>query len=335
MGTYIYNTRKSLILLSGLLAGGIIVLSFGHGMEVNYLLQTGHGMIMTALLWGGCMMIVQLLWKKYPWEKRPAHHLVLEIVMILPYTMLVSVGLYLVEIKLDIFEARGGLLQEEIITILITFLVTAIHESVYFYKQWKYNFSRSVRLEKDSIQAKYESLKTQINPHFLFNSLNSLTTLVDDNEAAVSYISNLSDFFRYMLASREKELVLVREEVNLLKKYISLQQSRFKQNLVVEIDVPERYYHYAIPPLVLQMLVENSIKHNIISRDKPLKITIYSGNGSITVENNLQRKSGVRSTGQGLRNIRERYAFFTTENIKITENSSSYKVSVPLLKAEL
>ncbi len=335
MNAFKYKTNKYLILLAVILVSGICMLLYGWSSTSGALLQFGHGMIMTACLWGGCMMIVRFLWKKYPWEKRPAQHLLLEIVMILPYTLLVSLGLYALEVKLRIFDARGGLLQESIITVLITFLVTAIHESVYFYQQWKYNFSRSVRLEKDSIQAKYESLKTQINPHFLFNSLNSLTTLVDNNEEAVGYISNLSDFFRYMLSSREKELVLLREEVNVLEKYVSLQQSRFKQNLIVKIDVPEKYYHYAIPPLVLQMLVENSIKHNIISKDKPLTITISSGNGSIAVENNLQKKAGVSSTGQGLKNIKERFAFFTSEKVRISETSSSYKISVPLLKAEL
>ncbi|MCK4853844.1 MAG: histidine kinase, partial [Bacteroidales bacterium] len=214
-------------------------------------------------------------------------------------------------------------------------LITAIHELIFFYKQWKHNFSKSIRLEKDNIQAKYETLKTQINPHFLFNSLNSLTNLVDDNEKAVTYISDLSEFLRYMLSSRDKELVLVREEINLLKKYIHLQQSRFKTNLSITVDVPESFYHFAIPPLVLQMLVENSIKHNIISRDKPLKVSVRAGNKSLVVENNLQKKSGISSTGQGLRNITERYRLFTTREVEITETSAIFKVAIPLLTLEL
>jgi len=330
-----FKMKLYLILLVGILITGIFMLGFGHTLSSESILQLGHGLLMTAGIWTGCMFIVKYLWKKYPWEKKPVTHLMLEVLLILPYTILFSGGLYFLETKLEILPPVKQLIPEALITILITFLITAIHESAYFYQQWKYNFSRSVRLEKDSIQAKYESLKTQINPHFLFNSLNSLTNLVDDNEEAVNYISNLSDFFRYMLSSREKELVLVRDEVDLLKKYISLQQSRFKQNLIVTIDVPEKHYHFAVPPLVLQMLVENSIKHNIISKDKPLTITVSSGNGSIAVENNLQKKSGVSSTGQGLRNIRERYAFFTSDKVKISKTTSNYKISVPLLKAEL
>jgi LytS/YehU family sensor histidine kinase len=158
---------------------------------------------------------------------------------------------------------------------------------------------------------------------------------VDENEAAVRYITDLSDFFRYMLGSRDKELVLVREEINLLKKYIHLQQSRFKTNLNIAVDVPESFYHYAIPPLVLQMLVENSIKHNVISRDKPLKVSVRAGDESLVVENNLQKKSGISSTGQGLRNITERYRHFTTREVEITETSAIFKVAIPLLTLEL
>lgn len=113
-----------------------------------------------------------------------------------------SFSLYMIEIRLNIFERVENLVMEAFVTLLITYLITAIHELVFFYQQWKHHFSKSVRLEKDNIQAKYETLKTQINPHFLFNSLNSLTNLVDDNEAAIRYISDLSDFFRYMLGSR-------------------------------------------------------------------------------------------------------------------------------------
>jgi LytS/YehU family sensor histidine kinase len=158
---------------------------------------------------------------------------------------------------------------------------------------------------------------------------------VDENEAAVKYIGDLSDFFRYMLGSRDKELVLVREEINLLEKYIHLQQSRFKTNLDIEVDVPEKFYHYAIPPLVLQMLVENSIKHNIISGEKPLKITVSARGESIEVENNLQKKSGIASTGQGLRNIAERFRLFTAREVEITETNAIFRVPIPLLTVEL
>jgi len=257
------------------------------------------------------------------------------VVLISVYTLVFSYSLYRIETRLGFLHEVQDLFMEAVTTMLITYLITAIHELVYFYQQWKFHFSKSVRLEKDNIQAKYETLKTQINPHFLFNSLNSLTTLVDDNEKAVEYIGNLSEFFRYMLSSRDKELVLIREEITLLNRYISLQQSRFTNTLTVDVQVPENFYHYAIPPLVLQMLVENCIKHNIISKEKPLIVSVKARNDNIIVENNLQRKSSVSSTGQGLKNITDRLKLFTNRELIVNETSSIFKVTIPLLTVEL
>ena len=324
-----------LVILVGVLISGVYFISYGFNTAGETLRGLGHGLIMTAGLWMGCMSIVGWLWKKYPWEFYPFKHLILEIALITVYTIAFSFGLYFIETRFELLSRQESLLFDAFVTLLITYLITAIHELVYFYRQWKLHFSKSIRLEKDNIQAKYETLKTQINPHFLFNSLNSLTTLVDDNEKAVEYIQDLSEFFRYMLSSRDKEMVLVREEIKLLEKYINLQQSRFRTSLNIDVQVPEKYYHFAVPPLVLQMLVENSIKHNIISREKPLHITLKAKGDSIIVENNLQKKSGVTSTGQGLKNISERYRLFTRQEVIITETSSIFRVAIPLLTVEL
>jgi sensor histidine kinase YesM len=323
------------VILVGVFISGLFILGQGMGSARESLLGLGHGLIITAGIWIGCMTIVGWLWKKFPWEFHPVKHLILEIILITAWTLVYSCSLYLVELRIGIFEHQDDLFFQAVFTLIITYLITAIHELVYFYRQWKFHFSKSIRLEKDNIQAKYETLRTQINPHFLFNSLNSLTTLVEDNDKAVEYIGNLSEFFRYMLSSRDKELVLVREEISLLERYISLQKSRFTNTLEIDVEVPESYYHYAIPPLVVQMLVENSIKHNVISRDRPLQVTIRAVEDTIVVENNLQRKPGVSSTGQGLKNIRERYRLFTTREIAVTETSSIFRVSIPLLKVEL
>jgi two-component system LytT family sensor kinase len=264
-----FKVNLTLIILVGILLSGVWFVSAGFGSAGETLAGLGHGLVMTAGIWLGCMTIVGWLWKKFPWEFHPVRHLVLEILLITVYTVTFGTVIYLLERRFELLEPPESIFFDAFVTLLITYLITAIHELVFFYRQWKFHFSKSIRLEKDNIQAKYETLKTQINPHFLFNSLNSLTNLVEDNQKAVEYIGNLSEFFRYMLSSRDKELVLVREEVKLLERYISLQQSRFTTSLTIDVEVPEKFYHFAIPPLVLQMLVENSIKHNIISRENP------------------------------------------------------------------
>jgi LytS/YehU family sensor histidine kinase len=281
------------------------------------------------------MSIVMLLWKKFPWEQAPFRHLTLEIILITVYTLVFSSGLYFLEKRFWKIHEVENLGMEVLTTILITYLITSVHESVFFYRQWKYNFSRSVRLERDNIEARYEALRAQINPHFLFNSLNSLTTMVEDNKPVVDYVQNLSELLRYMLKSGEKELVLLRDEVAIMNSYIMLQQMRFPETLNIKVDVPESYYHFAVPPLVLQMLVENSIKHNIISKEKPLRVEITASKDYITVVNNLQKKKGIDSTGQGLKNISGRYRFFTTRKVEITETEEIFSVQIPLLQVEL
>ena len=318
-----------------ILVTGSGLLFLGKHLEIEFISSIGHVIIISGGLWMICQGYVTYLWRRYPWEQFPVKHIILEVVGISALTIAFGFLLHTVELKLNIFPPTELLWLEILVTLLITYLITGIHEMVYFYRQWIMNFSRSVRLEKDSIEAKYEILKTQINPHFLFNSLNSLTSIVDDNPRAVNYIQDLSEFLRYILGSRDKDLVYLRDELKVLSHYYKLQKSRFQDNLLISFDIPEKYHLYTLPPLVLQMLAENCIKHNFISSEKPLKISISACNDSIIVKNNLQRKTDVVSTGQGLRNISERYRYFTPKEGSIKETKKEYIVSMPLLIVEL
>jgi two-component system LytT family sensor kinase len=331
-----FNKRLFIIIpLVGALIVGVFLISYGIKDTNTVISMFGHGIIMTAGIWLGCMSIVMWLWKVYPWEQAPAKHLLLEIGLILIYTVAFSSCLYFIERSLILVPPLEDIGLQIFNTLLITFFITAIHESIFFYQQWKYNFSKSIRLEKDNLEARYEALRSQINPHFLFNSLNSLTTLVEDNKPAVEYIGNLSDLLRYMLKSGEKEMVLLREEITVLNSYIRLQQMRFTGALNIRLEVPESYYHYAVPPLALQILVENCIKHNIISREKPLWVNIRTDREMIIVENNLQKKEGVGSTGQGLKNLMGRYRYFTTRKVEVEQTQDLFRVRLPLLQVEL
>lgn len=339
-------TRKELrniailIPVVGIFISSLFAVSNTHLPWVSAFYYILHAIFMTAGIWGGCAVIVGVLWHKYPWEKYPVKHLVVEIISIFLWVGIFSFTVHSIETWLNVMPRLEDMkgynpVMDIAVTFLITFLITTIHEAVYFYKQWKLNFSKSARLEKDNIEAKYETLKSQINPHFLFNSLNSLALIVDENEEATDYIQNLSEFLRYVLKSRDRELVLVRDEVVVLQKYFSLQKSRFRNNLIVDLNIEERFYHYSLPPLVLQMLVENCIKHNVISKSKPLTVKVFANNGNIIVENNLQKKNAEVSTKQGLRNITDRLAFFTNKEVVIQEKTDMFRVSIPLLTVEL
>lgn len=313
----------------------VFVLSFGLKDADTVVLQFFFSLLNTVTIWLGCIFIVKYLWVKYPWEHDPVKHLLIEVVLITSYTILMSGLIYYLFCTFWQTPVVNQIGASVALTMLITFLITAIHESIFFYRQWKLHFSKSVRLERDNMEARYEALRNQINPHFLFNALNGLTSLVEENKKAVAYISNLSDLLRYMLKSGEKELVLLRDEIAVLNNYLSLQKMRFGENLMLEIEVDERFFHYAVPPLSLQMLVENAIKHNIITQKNPLNIQIGVANESIFVQNNMQKISTNDSTGKGLENIKGRYKLFTTKVPEVEDNNSIFKVTLPLLKVEI
>ncbi len=290
----------------------------------------------SALIWIGCRLIVHTLWKKFPWEKEPVKHLLIEIITIPLWAFIIMEISYEIYCRFNFIANSSSHVQGLAVGLLITLLITSIHEGVYFYMQWKQHFALSVKLEKDNLEARYETLKAQLNPHFLFNSLNTLITYVEDNPRATDYIQNLSDFMRYVLKNREKELVLLNEELEVCRRYLFLQQSRFGDNLRIDININEKYLMYCVPPLSVQMLIDNSIKHNVISKEKPLLIRMGIENTNyLFVSNNLQVKSSEAKNGLGIKNISDRYEFLSQQQIIVNETATEFKVSLPLLKANI
>jgi two-component system LytT family sensor kinase len=331
-----WNTRLIfLIPLVGLLILSMFLLSFGIKDTDIIVRQVIFSILNTTFIWLGCVFIVQYLWKKYPWEHHPVKHLVYEVVLIFIYTITVSGLIYYLSLyfwNMPIISELGAAI---FITLLITYLITGIHEGVFFYQQWKLNFSKSARLERDNIEARYAALRTQLNPHFLFNSLNSLSALVENNRQATDYIQHMSDLMRYMLRGNEKELVLLRDELSVLNSYIYLQKIRFGEALIVKLQVDDRHFHYAVPTLSLQMLVENAIKHNIATIEKPLIVELGISDKYIFVKNNLQLKKIENTSGHGLNNIIARYRQHSSRSVIINQNTDYFQVNLPLLILEL
>lgn len=187
--------------------------------------------------------------------------------------------------------------------------------------------------EKQQVRAQYEALKSQVNPHFLFNSFNTLMALIEDDKAeATGYLAALSDFFRHILEFREIDLITVEEEMDIVQTYLSLQAKRFGSNLRVEIDLGEVVLETRIPPLTLQLLVENAFKHNVISRSKPLDLRIFEKDGYLVVWNKLQLKARPdASTGYGLDSIEKKYKFYSNQPIKTEKSSDHFAVYLPLI----
>jgi sensor histidine kinase YesM len=188
---------------------------------------------------------------------------------------------------------------------------------------------------REALQSQFESLKNQLSPHFLFNSLTALKTLIREApDTAQNYINNLSRALRYTLQSNEKQLVTLKEEMTFMESYFYLVQLRFNTNLSISITLLEKYLFYRLPPLTIQTLVENAIKHNEISKEKPLTINIItSDNDSLAVWNDIQEKiSEEEGTGIGLTNLAKQFKLLMDKEISISKNNNQFRVEIPLIK---
>lgn len=216
--------------------------------------------------------------------------------------------------------------------VLLFLLISLIF--IYYLFQWRTKEIREKQqFENERIRFQFETLNNQLNPHFLFNSFNTLAGIIETNpEKAVIFVERLSDFYREMLNYREKNLIYLSEELRLLENYIFLIEQRFIGKIKFELQIPLDIFNKRVVPLCLQLLVENAIKHNIASRENPLIIKIYKSNNYILVQNKIQLKSaGVESIGIGLENISRRYELLSTEKILILNEMNIFTVKIPLI----
>lgn len=220
---------------------------------------------------------------------------------------------------------------------LLLLTTGAIYESRRFFQLWQKTALEKEQLERAHLASQLDGLRSQVNPHFLFNSLNTLIYLIpEDPSKAVRFVQQLSKVYRYVLESRDDKIIPLASELDFLKSYIFLLKERFGDNLRIEMDgLESRAQTTAIVPLTLQILFENAIKHNVISADKPLTINVFAENGSLLVRNNLQLKNQVMdSTGVGLDNIRQRYQMLADRELGVTTGEGFFEVKLPLLKIE-
>lgn len=220
-----------------------------------------------------------------------------------------------------------------IIPFIIAVIGILFFNAFYFYKALQDKKIKEQKIIAGTANAKYESLKSQLDPHFLFNSLNVLTSLIEeDQDKAQKFTTSLSKVYRYVLEQKDKDLVSLEEELQFAKTYVSLLKMRFED--AIECHMPESVINpeAKIVPLSLQILLENCIKHNVVSAQQPLQITIQEGETVLYVVNNLQIKTSLKkSSGIGLLNIKERYRILSTRNISINQSKNEFKVELPLL----
>ena len=294
-----------------------------------------------SVIIGGIFIIVinsmvSILDRKLPWLHFPVKRLIVQVLWTIGLSMAIIVFAILLnsvywhqEITSDLFISQGYFMMKVAFTFL--FVSTILTNAIMFFKNWKEAAVQQEKLKREQLALQYETLKSQVNPHFLFNNLNSLTSLISSNpEKAIDFVKKLSEVYRYVLDQKDCELVALVTELKFLESYVYLQQIRFGTNLDVQINISNK--NFKVIPLSVQMLVENAIKHNEISDRNPLQISIFSDDDQyLVIENRLHKKSGSEGSGTGIQNISDRYGFFTDKKVLITFNSEKFKVSIPLL----
>lgn len=218
----------------------------------------------------------------------------------------------------------------------VNLFLNCLNAIVFYMNQLKKTQLEAEQLKKISIEAQFEALRNQINPHFLFNCFNVLSTLVyKDADTSAKFIAQLSTVYRYLLFNQEKKVVQLKDELEFLNAYLFLLKIRFGENIVVENTIKQDGEKFYVAPAVLQMLIENAIKHNVVSKKNPLHVRLFSENGSIVVSNTLQEKEVKEfSTQVGLDNISKRYKFLSSEPVRILKGAEEFTVKIPLLQVE-
>ncbi|GGF15402.1 sensor histidine kinase [Hymenobacter cavernae] len=219
--------------------------------------------------------------------------------------------------------------------LIIAFLITGIQEAVYYFARLLQAERETEQLKKENLQTQLDSLKQQVNPHFLFNSLNTLSYLIgEDAEKAEEFLDEMCKVYRYLLRNNENELTNLATELQFIRSYFHLLKTRYGDNLHLNLAIEPCYEQSLLPSLTLQLLVENAVKHNVIHKDYPLTVHISTQpNGQLLVKNNLQKKvQNVSSNQVGLSNIASKFNLLKQPEIEVTQTETEFMVSVPLIQ---
>jgi two-component system, LytTR family, sensor kinase len=303
-----------------------------HPILYDFIMTT----VCTVVVWEGNLQLDKVLNKKYSWFANSFKRLMIQLPMALITSLLFIFFAMFVYGKLICSDSPTHnrlMVDSLIISALLVFVIMSVELSMQFFNGWKNSLIEIEKYKTQNAQAQLENLKTQINPHFLFNNMSVLTSLVyKDQDKAVDFIQQLSKVYRYVLDNRNNELVNLQDEIIFLESYIYLLQIRFDTNIDFKININENARNKMIPPMCLQILVENCIKHNEISKAHPLHITITNIEYAITVSNNLQvRIHPEPSAKMGLQNIIERYKFLSDNEVVVSNDNNFFKVTLPLL----
>lgn len=300
-----------------------------------------EGLFYTASLWLGIRYVIIYLRKKMP----QLHQTMMRISIMAVSAVITTFFIFYIckycilgmESCFGLDSPYGSDHRSKAFVYLMTLALMIKYEAIYFFNRYKKAIQEKEQLQTAHVQAQLDNLRNQINPHFLFNSLNTLMNLIPkDQDRAMSYLEKLSKFYRYSVGKKDDTSINIETEIANAKIYADLLHERFGSNIQIEFrnHVPK---DTQILPMTLQLLIENAVKHNVVSKNSPLQIEVETKKDGeyIMVKNNLRKKiQAVSSTGMGLDNIKKRFAYFTKKPVLINENPDSFQVLIPLLKSQ-
>ncbi len=299
--------------------------------------------ILMPFLWEGMMGLTKLLDLFLPYRTGIKRRIFIQLFASIIVLTILQIGYFAIIYPFVInyippeFYSRPLLAILSLTNILVITSINLAHIGRYFFEQWKTELVNNERLQKERSQVQFDNLKNQLNPHFLFNALTSLNSLIFENQQlACDFVQQLSKVYRYVLQNKDKELVTLQTELLFIKQYTKLMQTRFYGALEIEFTIDESALDTRIVPVTLQILIENATKHNILNEQNPLRISIYTeseGDGQcLFVQNNLQRKYIVEtSNGTGLNNLKTLYQYLSPRSVEIVETPNSFALKLPLL----
>ena len=324
----------------------VLIIALASGREIGFdaalLHEFLYMMLYSVTLYGVNAVIFNQLDKAYGKSRMTAKRLLTGFGLSFTISLATIFLLRIFEDVLVQGESLAEFFTEETlasyyVAIIITLVVTLLVHAFHFYREYQENKVKQQKIIAGTASAKFETLKNQIDPHFLFNSLNVLSSLIEENpDSAQRFTTSLSKVYRYVLEQRDKELVSIEEELSFARTYMNLLKMRFENSVFYELPEHISSPEARVVPLSLQLLLENTIKHNIVSQQKPLYIRIYEENGYLVVQNDLQKKEVLHDRrGVGLQNIVSRYAIITARKVLVEQTDKHFTVKLPVLTKQV
>lgn len=291
------------------------------------------------LLTTSVYLLNELLNLVLPWKKHTGFRFVLQLIVGTLFS-LGSINLAYNFIKTQFTQAPPDFNQLLLLNIYAGAIILPIFSLFFgykFLKAWRKSEVESERLSKENTRSQLMSLRNHLDPHFLFNNLNILSSLMDkDVELSKEYLNKFAEVYRVILKTEYSDLTTLEDELKLIESYVYLITIRFQDAVFFNVDVSKKTMEKAMPPLSIQMLIENAIKHNVATKDKPIYIKVYENDNLLIVENNMQKKKYLPKEREatGLKNIQKRYEFFTDKKVIVEENKEKFIIKLPLIEID-